>query len=82
MTRRTQYVSFKERHGRLPDLPKQPLTEEARQAIIEHNRLMREQRAWAAANRERLDAEWDALPSPPRTIADHIAVARQHGEEG
>lgn len=49
------------------------LSEEARQAIIEHNRRMKEQREWAAANRERIDAEWDALESPPRTIAQHLA---------
>jgi histidinol-phosphate/aromatic aminotransferase/cobyric acid decarboxylase-like protein len=47
---------------------------EARQAIIEHNRMMKAQREWAAANRERLDAEWDALPDGrPWRIVDHIA---------
>lgn len=54
----------------------QPLSEEARLAIIEHNRNMRDQRAFAAANRERIDAEWDALPDVPLTIAQHIDHAR------
>jgi hypothetical protein len=60
--------------NRLHNLPPKPFpfTEEARQAIIEHNRLMKSQREWERANRARLDAEWDALPSPPRTIAAHL----------
>ena len=66
--------SFDDRSKKLPNLPAQPLTEEARQAIIEHRRLMRDQRAWAAANRARIDAEWDALTCPPRTIEGHLAL--------
>lgn len=63
-------------------LPKQrpwrdePISDEARQAIIEHNRTMKHQRAFAAENRERIDAEWDALPSPLLRAEQHIASAR------
>lgn len=53
-----------------------PLSERV-QAIIEHRRMMKAQRQWEAVNRERLDAEWDALPDGrPWTIADHIAGAK------
>lgn len=49
------------------------LSDEARQAIIEHNRLRKEQREWAAANKAKIDAEWDALPDGrPWRIEDHI----------
>lgn len=52
------------------------------QAIIEHRRTMRDVRRWQAENRERIDAEWEAMTSPPRTIAGHLAHAReQMGEE-
>jgi hypothetical protein len=54
--------------------PAQHTPDEARQAIIEHNRMMKAQREWAAANREQIDAEWDALPDGrPWRIVDHIA---------
>ena len=43
------------------------------EGIIEHRRLMKAQRTFAAENRERIDAEWDALVEPPRTIAGHLA---------
>ena len=32
-----------------------------------------EQRQWANNNRAWIDAEWDALPDVPRTIAGHLA---------
>lgn len=75
---------FDVRHGSrpIPAIPpiteeaQQAIREEARQAIIEHNRMMKEQRAFAAANRERIDAEWDALEAPPLTMAQHIDHAR------
>lgn len=44
-----------------------------------HAHLMHEQRAWANNNRAWIDAEWDALPDVPRTIAGHLA-ARVGGE--
>jgi hypothetical protein len=43
------------------------------EAIIEYRRTMKEQREFARVNRERIDAEWDALTCPPRTIAEHSA---------
>jgi hypothetical protein len=35
--------------------------------------MMAELREFAAANRERIDAEWAAAPCPPMTIAEHVA---------
>jgi hypothetical protein len=49
------------------------ISDEARQAIIEHNRTMKDVRRFQTENRERIDAEWAALSSPPRTIAEHVA---------
>ena len=48
----------------------------ARQAIIEHRRTMKQMREFAAAHRERIDAEWDALTDAPRTMAEHAAAVR------
>lgn len=48
----------------------------ARQAIIEHNRTMKAQRQFAAANADRINAEWEAMDAPPRTIAEHLAAVR------
>lgn len=71
------YEPFKDGFGRrLPKMRKwrEPISDEAREAVIEHNRTMDEVREWQAANRERIDAAWDALSSPPRTIAEHLAT--------
>lgn len=48
----------------------------ARQAIIEHRRTMKRQREFAAANADRINAEWDVLPDAPRTIAEHASAVR------
>lgn len=48
----------------------------ARHAIIEHRRTMKQVRRHVAANRERIDADWNTLPNPPRTIAGHQADVR------
>jgi hypothetical protein len=39
-------------------------------------RAIRDARRYVAANRERIDAEWNAHPAPPRTIAGHQADVR------
>lgn len=61
------------------------LSDEARQAIIEHRRTMREQREFVAANRHRIDEIWEAIPCPPLTIAEHLASLsperREHLEQ-
>lgn len=61
----------------VPHDERHPLSGEARQVIIEHNRTMKEQRAFARANRERIAAEWNALEAPPLTIEQHIEHARK-----
>jgi hypothetical protein len=50
---------------------------QAREAIIEHRRTMKGVRRFVAANKASIDAEWDALPNPPRTLAGHQAEVRQ-----
>lgn len=58
------------------------ISDEACQAIIEHNRTMRDVRWFQAENRERIEAEYAALTSPPRTIEAHVAAGRaEMGEE-
>jgi hypothetical protein len=42
----------------------EPISDEARAAIIEHRRAMKAQRKWAKAHRAQIDAEWDALTDP------------------
>ena len=50
-----------------------PLSDEARQAIIDARRAMKDVRRYAAEHRAKIDAEWSALTEPPRTIAGHLA---------
>jgi hypothetical protein len=40
-------------------------------------RAVRDARRFVAANKPAIDAEWDALPNPPRTLAAHQAEVRQ-----
>ncbi len=48
----------------------------------EYRAALRAHRGWAARNRDRITAEWNCLPDTPRTIADHVAAAREAaGEE-
>lgn len=47
-----------------------------RQAFIEHYRTMKAQRRFARDNAARIEAEWNALPVPPITIAQHVEHAR------
>ncbi len=46
--------------------------------VIEERYRAKDLRKFVAENRERIDAEWDALPDPPRTIEAHL---RQHAAE-
>jgi len=64
-----QAIRFKDQVQALRD-------DNARQAIIEHNRTMKAQRQFAAGNADRIDAEWEAMAAPPRTIAEHLAAVR------
>ena len=41
---------------------------------IEGRRALADARAYAEANRDAINAEWDALPNWPRTIAQHLAT--------
>lgn len=41
---------------------------------IDSRRALADQRKFARENRAAIDAEWDALTIPPRTIAGHLAA--------
>lgn len=43
---------------------------------LEYEQMMRSQRKFAARNRARINAEWDALNDNPMTISAHISAAR------
>lgn len=47
-----------------------------RAAIIELHRTRKAMRRYAERNRDTIDAEWEALETPPLTISDHIAAVR------
>lgn len=70
-----RFTPHTERHG-------QPISDEAREAVIEINRALKDQREYAAAHRAEIDAEWDALEAPPLSIEQHIAHSRELREAG
>ena len=47
---------------------------------IARKRRMKEQRRFAAENRERIEAEWDALTDPRVTIRNDVAAAKARAD--
>ena len=43
-------------------------------SVEEMASALRDQRRWAARHRDRINAEWDAIETPPRTIEQHLVT--------